>query len=100
MAKYRLLRERLVEAGVLGADELYIPDPIPWEDLRLVHDAAYVEAIAAGTIDAEMQRRIGFPWSPMMVERSRRSVGATLAASRDVLAAPALRTGGRLPVAA
>ena len=29
-----------------------------------------------------MQRRIGFPWSPGMVERSRRSVGATIAASR------------------
>ena len=40
MAKYRLLRERLVADGVLGTGDLYIPDPIPWDDLRLVHDAA------------------------------------------------------------
>jgi acetoin utilization deacetylase AcuC-like enzyme len=33
-----------------------------------------------------MQRRIGFPWSAQMVERSRRSVGATLAAARTALA--------------
>jgi acetoin utilization deacetylase AcuC-like enzyme len=44
-----------------------------------------VEAVANGTLPADMQRRIGFPWSPMMVERSRRSVGATLAAARDVV---------------
>jgi acetoin utilization deacetylase AcuC-like enzyme len=45
----------------------------------------YVDAVAAGTLPADMQRRIGFPWSPMMVERARRSVGATLAAAREVL---------------
>ena len=85
MAKYRLLRERLVEEGILSADDLRVPDPVAWEDLRLVHDAGYVDAVAAGTLPADAQRRIGFPWSAMMVERSRRSVGATLAAARAVM---------------
>jgi len=83
MAKYRLLRERLVGEGILTAADLEIPDPISWDDLRLVHDTRYVEAIETGTLSAEAQRRIGFPWSPMMVERSRRSVGATLAAAQS-----------------
>jgi acetoin utilization deacetylase AcuC-like enzyme len=96
MAKYRLLRERLVAEGVLSPDDLHIPEPIAWDDLRLVHDGLYVDAIADGSVSAEMQRRIGFPWSPMMVERSRRSVGATLAASREVLGTEvAGRDGGR-----
>jgi acetoin utilization deacetylase AcuC-like enzyme len=85
MAKYRLLRERLVDEGILSADDLQMPEPISWEDLRLVHDADYIEAVATGTLPADAQRRIGFPWSPMMVERSRRSSGATLAAAREVL---------------
>ena len=85
MAKYRLLRERLLEEGILSAADLQVPDPVAWDDLRLVHDAAYVEAVATGTLPADAQRRIGFPWSPMMVERSRRSVGATLAAAREVV---------------
>ena len=85
MAKYRLLRERLVGEGILAADDLQVPDPIAWDDLRLVHDAGYVDAVANGTLPAEAQRRIGFPWSAMMVERSRRSVGATLAAARTVV---------------
>ena len=85
VAKYRLLRERLVSDGVLAADDLQQPPAIPWDDLRLVHDAGYVDAVAHGTLPADAQRRIGFPWSPEMVERSRRSVGATLAAAREVL---------------
>src|SRR6266487_4965398 len=83
MAKYRLLRERLVTEQLLTASDLEIPDPISWDDLGLVHDAAYVEAVKTGTLSADAQRRIGFPWSPMMVERSRRSVGATLSAARS-----------------
>jgi len=84
MAKYRLLRERIVAEGILAPDDLHVPDPIGWDDLRLVHDEAYLDAVAAGRLPADAQRRLGFPWSEMMVERSRRSVGATLAAARWV----------------
>src|SRR5262245_40714242 len=86
MAKYRLVRERLLDQRILSAGDLHLPDAIDWDDLRLVHDAAYVDAVACGTLPHDMQRRIGFPWSPMMVERSRRSVGATLAAAREAIA--------------
>jgi acetoin utilization deacetylase AcuC-like enzyme len=85
MAKYRRLRERLVDERVLAPSDLAVPNPIEWDDLRLVHAAPYVEAVANGTLAADMQRRIGFPWSPEMVERSRRSVGATVAAARCAL---------------
>ena len=85
MAKYSRLRERLVAGGILSSDELHVPDAIGWDELGLVHAPAYVEAVASGTLSRDMQRRIGFPWSPQMVERSRRSVGATLAASRAAL---------------
>src|SRR3982751_4560146 len=84
MAKYRLLRERLVEEGVLDQRDLHVAEPATWDELHLVHDRSYVDAVATGTLPADAQRRIGFPWSPMMVERSRRSVGATIAAAREV----------------
>ena len=88
MAKYRRLRERLIADAILSADDLSVPDPIGWDEIRLVHDPGYVRAVADGTITRDMQRRIGFPWSPEMVERSRRSVGATLAAARTALGDP------------
>src|SRR5207237_5068727 len=85
MAKYRLLRERLAAHQIVPESDLQIPESISWDDLCLVHDAAYLRAVETGSLSADMQRRIGFPWSPMMVERSRRSVGATLAAAREAL---------------
>ena len=72
---------------VLDESDLVVPAPAEWDDIRLAHCASYVEAVANGTLTAEAQRRIGFPWSPGMVERSRRSVGATIAAARHVMAA-------------
>jgi len=85
MAKYSRLRERLLADGILAYADLHEAPAAPWDDLRLVHDAAYVDAVANGTVAPDIQRRIGFPWSPAMVERSRRSVGATIAAARAAL---------------
>jgi acetoin utilization deacetylase AcuC-like enzyme len=93
MAKYQLLRQELVEQGVIAPRDLEVPEPAAWDDLRLVHDADYVDRVAGGTLPTEVQRRIGFPWSPEMVERSRRSVGATIAAAREVVGArPSIRS--------
>ena len=85
MAKYNRLRQRIIAEGIVAADDLTEAPAASWDDLRLVHDPAYVKAIADGTIAHEIQRRIGFPWSPQMVERSRRSVGATIAAAHAAL---------------
>lgn len=50
------------------------------DDLRLVHDPAYIRAIEQGTLDPKLARRIGFPLTPELAERSLRSVGGTLCA--------------------
>lgn len=81
MLKYRRLRERLTEEGVIDECHLHVPEAADWTDLRLAHDAEYIAAVACGTLSPAAQRRIGFPWSDAMVERSRRSVGATIAAA-------------------
>ena len=83
MPKYRLLRDA-VEAGVPG---IRITDAPPASDgeLALAHDPAWISAVADGTMSAAQQREIGFPWSERMVERARRSVGATIAAARSAL---------------
>ena len=85
MAKYSRLRERIIAERIVAPQDLHEAPVASWEDIRLVHDGAYVDAVANGTVPREIQRRIGFPWSPGMVERSRRSVGATIAAARAAL---------------
>jgi acetoin utilization deacetylase AcuC-like enzyme len=85
MAKYARLRERLLAEAIVPEGSLTEAPAVSWDDLRLVHTGDYVDAVAGGTVPAEIQRRIGFPWSPGMVERSRRSVGATIAAAEAAL---------------
>ena len=82
MAKYARLAERV--ASVAGG-RMRVPDAATDEELLRAHDATYVDSVVRGTLDPRAQRRIGFPWSSAMVERSRRSAGATIAACRDAL---------------
>ena len=82
MAKYERLRRRLeFEASV----QLRVPEPATDEQLRLAHCPDYVRRVVDGRLSPTEVRRIGFPWSRKMVERSRRSVGATLGAARAAL---------------
>lgn len=83
MPKYRLLREQ-VEAAPAGL-RLVEAEPASEGELALVHTPGYIHAVLAGTLSAVALREIGFPWSPRMVERARRSVGATVAAARAAL---------------
>ena len=83
MSKYRLLREQLE-----GMPGLQLCQALPASDgeLALAHTPGYLAAVVDGTLGAAQQREIGFPWSEAMVERARRSVGATIAAARAALA--------------
>jgi acetoin utilization deacetylase AcuC-like enzyme len=85
MVKYALLRERLVTEGLFAEQDFSTPPAASDEELRRAHDATYVQRVATGEMTAAELKRIGFPWSPEMVERSRRSAGATLAACRAAL---------------
>jgi acetoin utilization deacetylase AcuC-like enzyme len=80
MAKYRMLRDALV-AEVPGL-RLHEARAATDGELALAHTPAYVEGVSQGSLPPAMLREIGFPWSPAMAERARRSVGATLQACR------------------
>ncbi|MBE7939595.1 MULTISPECIES: histone deacetylase [Ramlibacter] len=83
MEKYRLLRDRL--AAELPEVELGQAEPATDGELALVHSPAYVAGIQDGSVDPRILREIGFPWSPAMADRARRSVGATISACRAAL---------------
>jgi len=83
MAKYRLLRERLAQE--VPEIEMLAAQPATDGELALVHTPEYIQSVVQGSLSAQAQREIGFPWSPAMVERSRRSAGATVMAARAAL---------------
>jgi acetoin utilization deacetylase AcuC-like enzyme len=83
MLKYRLLSAR-VNCELPEISMLMAPASSR-EDIERVHASSYVSQVFDGTLSASEERRIGFPWSPSLVERSRRSVGATQAAAHSAL---------------
>ena len=80
MEKYRLLRERIGQA--LPEIRLLEPEPLSDGTLALAHSPDYIRRLVRGDLSRKEMMAIGFPWSPEMVERSRRSAGATVMACR------------------
>lgn len=85
MRKYAMLRQRVAEAALVPPDCLQVPPAATDEELTRAHDPDYVRRVAAGELTNQELRRLGFPWSPALVERSRQSVGATIAACRSAV---------------
>ncbi|MDX1616051.1 MAG: histone deacetylase [Candidatus Promineifilaceae bacterium] len=85
MPKYALLRQRICAAGLIPSERLQVGPAASDEELTRAHSAEYIHEVQHGLLSARAMRRIGFPWSPGLVERSRRSVGSTIAACRAAL---------------
>lgn len=85
MSKYALLRQRVANANLPGVGELVCPHSATDEELLRAHDLDYLQRAEGGNLSEMEVRRLGFPWSPQLVERSRRSSGATIEACRAAL---------------
>jgi acetoin utilization deacetylase AcuC-like enzyme len=80
MVKYSMLRERVARAGVCRPGEMRVPRPVSDAEILRSHEEGYLRRVVDGTLTEKEMRRIGFPWSESMVERSRRASGGTLGA--------------------
>lgn len=85
MLKYRRLRERALAEGVLLPEQLRSPEPIDDASILRVHTRSYLQSLVGGTLEPGAVRLLGFPWSPALLERSRRSASATYLAARSAL---------------
>lgn len=85
MEKYKLLRDFLISEEILRPENLNQSPLATPEELLLAHSADYVRALQNGTVDLEIIKRIGFPWSQGLYDRSCATVGGALAATRSAL---------------
>ena len=86
MEKYARLRQALLASGDFAEADFQLPQAASDDELALAHDRDYIARVSHGQLSEKEQKAIGFPWSPAMVERSRRSAGATIGACRAALA--------------
>ena len=82
MEKYSRLRDFV---GELTGVELIEAPAASDTQILYAHDPSYLIKVIEGKLSPQEQKEIGFPWSEKMVERSRRSAGATVAAAKMAL---------------
>ena len=85
MVKYSRLRERVAATDICAPGELRAPRAVSNKEILRSHERGYLRRVVAGTLTEKEVRRIGFPWSEKMVERSRRASGGTLGACLGAL---------------
>ncbi|MDM9381175.1 histone deacetylase [Chlorogloeopsis sp. ULAP01] len=78
MPKFRQLYELLLKDGVASPHQFRIPLCPEQELIELIHTPEYVQAYCDGTLTPKAQRRIGLPWSPLLVNRTCVAVGGTI----------------------
>ncbi|WP_154171544.1 histone deacetylase family protein [Vibrio metoecus] len=98
--KYRLLYEEIVRQQEQSEEwrtafNFIAPQMAALSLVRSVHDSDYVRALLDGTLPAAKMRRIGFPWSEKLIERTLLSVGGTsLTVERALLSGIAIHLSG------
>jgi acetoin utilization deacetylase AcuC-like enzyme len=85
ISKYERLRKQALERGVLTQPELEVSEAATDEQIGYAHHPSYLEKLNQGTLSEREIRRIGFPWSAELLERSRRSVGGTINACQAAI---------------
>src|ERR1700681_3793656 len=72
--KYGMLRQIIERGGFFHLEPAPLAD---LETVTLAHDLDYVKSFAAGALAPAAMRRIGLPWSEVLVQRAFASVGGT-----------------------
>ncbi|NDJ34274.1 MAG: histone deacetylase [Chloroflexi bacterium] len=71
-ALHRILHDECLITGVVE------PEQAAWADLRLVHHTEYLRKLEHGTLSPKEERKLGLPWSPQLIYRSRLAVQGTI----------------------
>jgi len=88
MAKFEILRDMLLQEGVIKASDVVTTVECPWDVLGLVHTDRYLHVLRTGTMSDKEVRRMGLPWTQALVERSRHAVQGTINPFKNALDPP------------
>ncbi len=84
--KYHLVRELLVSEGTIAPARMIAATPVDWSVLAVLHTAPYLEALRNNALSREAERELGLPFTPLLADRARAAVQATVLGARRALA--------------
>lgn len=76
--KYQGIYDALLAGGV-SPDRFWQPSPLAPESLKTVLNPTYIDQLTSNTLPPKAMRRIGFPWSEQLIERTLTAAGGTVA---------------------
>ena len=82
MAKFRLLRQLLLDQDLIRPSQIHQPLSISRRDLESIHSPRYHESFSKDQLNRQEQRRIGLPATRPLVQRTWLAVGGTLLTAR------------------
>ncbi|HET9178689.1 MAG TPA: histone deacetylase [Terriglobia bacterium] len=84
-AKYRLVKERLLQENLVRAEEIVEPSPASDDDVALVHDSDYIWKLKNAKLSHVEILRMEIPYSPELVRAVWLSAGGSILAGRLAL---------------
>ncbi|MCI0409830.1 MAG: histone deacetylase, partial [Acidobacteria bacterium] len=84
-AKFRLIKERLIQQGIATAGDFEEPPPARDEDILLVHTPVYLDKVRRGTLSTEELTVLDLPFSRGLAEAAWVGVEGTIRAARYAL---------------
>jgi acetoin utilization deacetylase AcuC-like enzyme len=83
--KFRLIRERLLQAGVADETDFVVPESASEDDVLLVHSPLYVSKLMDGTLSAREELEMEIPYSPQVVDAFMLHTGGSILAAEQAL---------------
>jgi acetoin utilization deacetylase AcuC-like enzyme len=84
--KYRLIRERLFDQGMVDESDFIVPRPASESDVMLVHSPHYVNKLMEGSLTAREELEMEIPYSLQVVETFLMHTGGSILAAERALA--------------
>ncbi|HEY9249236.1 MAG TPA: histone deacetylase [Rariglobus sp.] len=83
--KYRWIAAHLLRTGFATHEDFLAPTPATDADMRLAHDARWVEKLRTGMLTAEEIARLEIPYSPELIHAIWHATGGTILACQLAL---------------
>jgi acetoin utilization deacetylase AcuC-like enzyme len=78
--KYQGIKDALLRENV-SSERFHQPNPLSIDAITRIYDPVYIDQLCSGKLDAKAMRRIGFPWSKQLIERTLTAAGGTVLTS-------------------
>ena len=85
MSKYPFIVQQLLREGTVEQSTFFEPQELPFEYIEWTHRDTYIKKLRDGTLSRTEERRIGFPYTPRLLQREIMIMNGTIQATDNAI---------------